>query len=183
MVSKCCQCGRKINWLEDTAADEKNRDVCMDCYKEWEEKMKLQGEDETTERARWLKKISKLLKPKIGEFLFFLGILGLFLGAIIHLKDALPTEIKYGGITAQLIIWTLVSISLIVIGCFIKKKGFSRKMLTNHIKGYFSQIIATVSTTLIVIVLITNIKFKLVYVIGILIVSFLLYILSEEVKE
>lgn len=123
-------------------------------------------------------------KTKIGEWLWILGIGILFATTLIYLKDNLPTVIKYFEISNRFIIKVAIGIILCLLGYWMKyKKGHLKKKIKKYIKRYVSQIINILSTTLIIIVLITNFKYKEEYILGIIIISFILFIFSEEISE
>ena len=86
MTEKCAKCGKKISWHEDTAEDEKGRDICINCFDAKEEKLRNEEEkrkQKETKRKEKSEKVDK--KPSwqgiltlSGAILILLAIYGLF---------------------------------------------------------------------------------------------------------
>lgn len=53
MVKKCTECNREIKWHEDTAEEEKGRDVCMDCFEKYEEKQKSKKKENKMVKSKF----------------------------------------------------------------------------------------------------------------------------------
>lgn len=85
-MKKCAKCGKKIKWHEDIAEDEKGRDVCIDCFEEYEEEQKSKKKEnkqkgifqklaeDYEKRAQYVRIINPItlgMQIAIGMFIMF----------------------------------------------------------------------------------------------------------------
>ena len=135
------------------------------------------------------------LKYNIRNFmrdgLLSCGFVILLINVIIYLTNNLSSNITtYIPLHSLQIKWISASFILILLGYFCFLIRLTKQARINHFKSYInyfpeyiSHIIATLSAMVIIMVLITNIKFKSGYILFIFVISFILYVLSKEVKK
>lgn len=122
-----------------------------------------------------------MLKKQIGKWLFGFGSIVLFFAVVKHLIEVIPSNVISLKLYKWIIRCVVISVFLICLGYFLQGK-IHKKTFEKHIRGYFSQILLTLVTTLIVIILLVDVKYRTFYPIAILIISFILYVISEEIK-